>query len=517
MASNNSVVQSWRFFWIISAFLFLFTSLPFILNDYPGLADYANHLARLHLLTGHANGNWQQFYLVDHQLIANLALDTIGSYFVDLGLSVEDSLRLFAFITALVVIAGTYAIALALHKQPPWLVMWVFIFVFNRYYSWGFLNYFFSLGCGFLLLAFWILINKKPSSTVKYANMLLISILLIPLLISHLMGYGITLLCIFLYTLTYAISERENLIQLIKTLSLTSLMFLPSAWVYFFVLVHSGNGLDILYNEVLKSKVLAVLSPFGSYYSLLSLLFLASFILVLYIAMRNIFIQKLKIKAVVDQLLPNNIYLIPLAFLLLYLVLPSAMMGSAFLDKRLFVVVLLLLIATVKVKLDSKSASTIIAITLCTFIIKVYEVNKVWHLQTQAMNEISDAMNEVEMGSKVASYSFGDTKRMPIPPLQHAVSLAVFQRASFVPSIFAKPINLESIAFKDPNLDLVRNMGTYKYDYDQAKEVWTLFVDDCLRYDYVLVTYMTKRPTVPECYTKINNGEFFTLYKTNRS
>ncbi len=199
MEKINTLKDSWRIFWSCTLLLIGITLVPFIINDYPGLADYSNHLTRLHLLTGQASNGWHEFYSLKFELIPNLALDIIGSYFVELGLSPEVALRVFSAISILLVAAGTYAVSINLNKQPPWLAMWAFIFIFNRYFIWGFLNYFFSLGLAFLIFAFWIATQKSPNSNIQFLSKLAVSLLLMTSLLSHLMGYAIALICIFGY------------------------------------------------------------------------------------------------------------------------------------------------------------------------------------------------------------------------------------------------------------------------------------------------------------------------------
>ena len=103
---------------------------------------------------------------------------------------------------------------------------------------------------------------------------------------------------------------------------------------------------------------------------------------------------------------------------------------------------------------------------------------------------------------------------MPTPPLQHMVSLAAFLKGAFVPTLFAKPINEESIAFNPPYDKRAYTTGTYVYKDSLAIMRYVCdYHQNASYYDYVLVTYMTKKPKVPDCLNVIASGQHFNLYK----
>lgn len=471
------------------------------------MSDYPNHLARLHMLTNVANENWHHFFTVKHEIVANLALDLIASGLVKLGFTPELALKIFAALSYLLVVVGAYSVACVIHKDPPWLIIWVFIFAFNRYFIWGFLNYFFSVGLGLILFALWIK-SKSFSSQNQRVCQYLISVLLILVLVSHLMGYGIAVLCIFLYELCMKY-DQKNWSSTINHLIKISLYFIPSALFYFFVCQH-GSQHEIVYQNVLRSKVSGLLSPFLSYYLKLSVFIFLAFIASLVFAHKQM--QAMNVENV--KVSTHRLYLIPIVLFILSLTLPSAMMGSYYLDKRLFVVALILAVAVTNFKIQHKHANVIVAIGLISLIVKIIEVNSVWQTYSNSAEEIVQAFDGIEEKSKIESYSFGDDELMPVPPLQHMVSLATYLKGAYVPTIFAKPINEESIAFNPPYDKRAYTTGTYVY---KDSLVMMRFVCNYYKessyYDYVLVTYMNEIPKVPDCLAPISSGKHFKLYK----
>lgn len=274
MNKQTPTSTGWEYFWLVSLLLAGISIIPFLSNSYPGMSDYPNHLARLHMLTNVANDNWHHFYTVKHEIVANLALDLIASGLVKLGFTPELALKIFAALSYLLVVIGAYSVACAIHKDPPWLIIWVFIFAFNRYFIWGFLNYFFSVGLGLILFAFWIK-SKSFSSQNERICQYLISILLILALVSHLMGYGIAVLCIFLYELCMKY-DHKNWSSTVNHLIKISLYFIPSVLFYFFVCQH-GSQHEIVYQNVLRSKSIRLTFPFCFLFTQTVRIFLSSF------------------------------------------------------------------------------------------------------------------------------------------------------------------------------------------------------------------------------------------------
>lgn len=504
MPFNKNLQYSWLLFWAVASLLLALTIWPFATNQYPAMPDFANHLARLHLLTGQVHDGWQEYYYLHQEIVPNLALDIIASGFVSLGLSPRSALMLFAAITNILVVVGVISISYAINRRPPWLALWAFIFAFNRYFIWGFLNYFFSIGIGFLVFSLWVLADNK-----KYQNIwkLVLSFLMLTVLLSHLMGYGITLICIFAYEFSKTIQRRLNFSEQIKHLSKSCAYFLPSFLFYVFVCVH-GESHEIIYQDYLRSKVSGLISPFLSYNFLPAFIYIQGFIFVLYLISR----KKSGLKELINAHFPNGLFLLPLVFVFLFFVLPTAMMGSWYLDKRFFIVAVLIVIAISNIEISSKSVIAIIITVITLHVVKIYEVNNTWIKQSIVMPKISRALNTIPVNAKIESFSFGDSDIMPIPTIHHAVTMAITQRAALVPTLFALPVNLESVGYKNPYDEWAYSTGTF--NQNASLEILRYACDNW--YDYYLITYMNKVPKVPKCLQVMISDSNFTLYHVNR-
>lgn len=507
MIIHKDLENSWRLFWGVSFVMLALTLWPLIAYEYPAMPDYANHLSRLQMLTGYAHEGWQKYYYINHEIVPNLALDLIAHSFVKIGFTPEIALRLFTGLTLLILIAGTYSVAWVINRRPPWLAIWAFIFAFNRYFTWGFLNYFFSLGVGFLLFAGWIYVRNNQRINEPKIKLLFYSttsLLLLFVLLSHLMGYGLTLIFIFMYEFCRCLQVQFSLKKIINHLSKVVLVFVPSLLFYVFVCVHGANH-DVLFLDFFRSKVSALFGTFFSYNVFLTFVYIFAFLLTI-----RLMTNRLEgFKQIITKLYPSKLYLIPLSIFMLFLVLPSAMMGSYFLDKRILVVVMFLILAVTVFDVNEKKLLLIIVIMITAHLIKVIEVSHHWSKHSIAMHQISQALDKIELQSTIEGFAFGDDEKMPTPPLQHAVTLAISQRAAFVPTLFAFPINLESVGFKKPYDKEAYSTGTFSY---QRSLKW--MAHECENhFQYVLVTYMKYKPEVPSCLMPIAEGDYFVLYR----
>lgn len=509
MLKANRLVDSWLAFALIASCFTGLTLWPFIFNEFLGLADYANHLARLHLLTGHAQSGWEEYYYIDHAIVPNLALDIIAALFVECGLSPGVALRVFVALANLLVVFGViYISSRANDGRPPWLALWAFPIAFNRYFIWGFLNYYFAVGVGLFVFGLWVYGKRRRGGTLSFVDQASLSVALVFIMFGHLMGYAVTLLCMGLHTLSEMLRAQHGLRGAIRCAASGLLVILPSVLAYVFVCDHSASDYPIVYLDTLYSKLAGLASPFFAYDLRLAALAAVAFVASVLVAVAG------KNKTFKDMALgaySRSAWFVIVGLFIVFLLAPAGMMNSYFLDKRLFSPVSFVALGLLACRLNIPRASVITLLAFASHLLIVVSVHDVWQVHSRSMREIRSALERVELGSKIVGISFGDTHRMPIPPLQHAVTMAVYTRAAFVPSLFARPINAESVAFRD----------TYDYnprvqdarDYSlPAQEMAHLF-DSIDQYDYALVTHANQVPSIPGDLRMLAEGEHFRLFE----
>jgi hypothetical protein len=126
----------------------------------PPLADYPNHLARMHIL---ANGVQSEllgrFYTVSWSVIPNIAMDVIVPA-LDKFMPLEIAGKVFVTLILALLVSGSLALHYAIHKRlSPWPLL-VFLFLYNGIFLYGMVNYLFGIGLCLWAIAAWIETSK---------------------------------------------------------------------------------------------------------------------------------------------------------------------------------------------------------------------------------------------------------------------------------------------------------------------------------------------------------------------
>jgi len=135
---------------------------PIIHVANPMLADYPNHLARLFVAESlPGNAVLTQYYLARHDFYPYLSMDLIvWSLRPFLGL--EQAGKVFLVVALLMPLAGTMALARALHGRIGLWPLAASLVMFNLLLAWGFTTYLFALGLALYAFAGWITTERWP-------------------------------------------------------------------------------------------------------------------------------------------------------------------------------------------------------------------------------------------------------------------------------------------------------------------------------------------------------------------
>jgi hypothetical protein len=498
--------HQWNESWLIFGFVFVLfltiAAIPFFMYEIPALVDYPNHLARLHILAGMVPEGWQNYYYVNEKLVPNLGLDVIGLGMINLGATPNEALKIFTFFAYSLPVVAVGSLAWVLQRRPPWIMFLAFPLGFNRYFVWGFLNYFVSLGFGLILFSVWIYARNLSETKTRSAWMCLVGLLLVPTLLCHLMGYCIAVVCILTYELGRNIETKKNWLPDSKDFRLLFFVLLPSILIYLFAIDHS-SGLDVVYNEYFRSKASAIVSPFISYDFKLAAFYGGLIMGALFFLLRSNH----------QKLWPLSSIMPILCMTLIFTIAPAGMMGSDFLDKRLFIAVFIMILGLAAFRINHKGLLTLLVISSLIHIVRTIEVSNAWQLHSLAIKEIRHSLKNVPIGAKIVGYSYSDNDHMEFPPLQHAVMFAIIDRGAFVPSLFAQPFYGESVAYRSPK-SFQKTLDTAPFDKKGQTTIPSKFSLACTQYQYVLISHMQKRPLTPDCFHKIDGGTHHSLYST---
>ncbi|HVL36462.1 MAG TPA: hypothetical protein VM489_12395 [Burkholderiales bacterium] len=450
---------------------------PIWQSEHPGLADYPNHLARAHILVeSQLHGREHAYYEVRHAFVPNLALDVAVPLLAAAGLSTQDAMRVFTAAALLMPVAGTLALAWALQRAVPWLALLAFALAYSRYFAWGFLNYFFSIGIALLALAVWI--RWRAAAPLFVLGLLALA--------SHLMGFGVLAALVAAHELW----RRERRGALAAGLALGACAAL------YLVFAERALPLTFAWNDGLLTRLQHLASPWIAYEPVTGALVAAAMLIVLRVLHRR------------GRLVLQPGWL-PLAAVLavLLVAMPSMIMESHFVAARLVVVLALVLLACAALRAGWQAKLGVAALAVALAGTKVAEVSTVWSRWAAELPDYRRVVAAIPTQARVAWVVFGP-HRGPYPA-RHAAAFAVIEREAFVPSFFGFPFNGESVAFRPavrPLVELwIRDDVVVKPG--SRAPPWAPL---CGAYDVLLV--IGEPPNLPDCSSPLAIGGRAALY-----
>lgn len=141
--------------WMLTGFALLML-LPLLLVRYLPLMDYANHVARFHLLAHHDQlPYFSSYFRVAWQWVPNLGTDIIAQVLATF-LSTDNIENLIIVIILLVQFGGVVALSRAIHAAPQWGVFFALPLSYSYILMNGFANYLLAQGFMLLGLACWV-------------------------------------------------------------------------------------------------------------------------------------------------------------------------------------------------------------------------------------------------------------------------------------------------------------------------------------------------------------------------
>ena len=172
-----------RAFWVWGAFALALTlaAVPVFSTVLPPLVVYPNHLARMHLLAVGGDA----FYAVRWAALPNLAEDLIVPPLARL-VPLDVAAKLFlVMIFALTAGGAIWLNRVASGGWRLWPLL-AFLFLYNRIFLWGFLNYLFGVGVALCGAASWLALEGKRS----WLRILSSSVAALACYFSHVAAFG---------------------------------------------------------------------------------------------------------------------------------------------------------------------------------------------------------------------------------------------------------------------------------------------------------------------------------------
>jgi hypothetical protein len=488
--------------------LLLLATIPVWTHSLPPLADYINHLARMHVIAmSGKDANLSAYYYVEWQIIPNLMMDIIVPVFAR-ATNVYLAGQLFTVASFALIMSGVLALNRSLFGQwsaSPYIALPL---LYNYVFLVGVMNYIFGIGLALWALAVWIWLRER-----RWPLRLLVStVFAFVLFFCHLFALGLYGLGLLAYESWRLSAERRD------DLRRRLLDF-----------VASGAPIVAAASLLLASPTLSLANanewePRGKIDGLM-------YIIEVYSDVVALTLTAIFVGAIVWALRQRLLHIHRFAWVLLlistavYLTMPRTLFATYMADQRLPIGVAFMIIGSLNVRLHRRDVRRgFIGLVLFALAIRIIEVDATWAQLSETTKEFRQSVKRIKSGGKVlvayAERSGGDDVRDL--GLVHAACLAMIERSALVSTAFtvrgkqilhARPQYENIVDTEDGTPPSIGQLiiAAKRTTSDNADEYWRSWTSS---FDYLYVLFTDDDAPVPdpEHLRLVHDGERFQLY-----
>jgi hypothetical protein len=403
--------------------LLIVVLIPFTLVSPLPLSDYPNHVARMHILAHLSeSADLARHYLLHWEFIPNLAMDLLVPMLMP-PLSAEQASLAFAALAMFLMASGAIVLHRVLYGHWSLLPFAAFLFLYNRHFLWGFLNYLFSVGLALWMLAAHIHLRNRSDAL----RVVLFSLLSTALLISHLHAFASYAILVGGYEVSVAWRQREN--RPWRALLVAAAQFVLPAALFLSLSSTTERAGEIKWSAPVD-KLYGLLDMVNNYNLPLDI---ATFLILAGLVGVGILTRRLSI---------HRDLRLPLALLfIIYLCLPRLMFASFGADRRLLVMVALATVAALHLRIDTPRVRGMLAAGLVLlFLGRMTVIGMNWINADKVYQPILASIEQLPHGARVAVICGGDSfPYLANPPLDHVPNMAVVTKEAYLNTLFAEP------------------------------------------------------------------------------
>jgi hypothetical protein len=498
---------------LLFVLLFGAACIPVLTHQLPPFADYANHLARIHVInTIDKDPFLSRFYEIEWEIIPNLMIDLVLPLF-NRFMDIYAAGQLFTVLSFLLIVSGTVAFHRAVFGQWSAVPLFSVMLLYNGVLLVGVMNYVFGIGLALWALAGWLFLRER-SLPLRLA---VSAVFAVALFFCHLFAvglYGLGLLAIELHRLwewRSGLNWRRLLDFAATGLPFAPLLVLmatgptvaspghPAYWEFWGKLEGLEIALTVYYPEV----------GFG----IVAVLAIAAF---------------LGFRAGVLHFHPLGWFLLGVGGLV-YLAMPRAIFAAHLADQRLPIALAFMLIACFQLELRTRLVQrAFVTLLFAVVVVSVTEVQAVWNELSPRTQEFLNSVRTMERGSRVLVVhgSGGGEDKITNADIMHAASLATIERSALVTTAFTVP-GKHILQVREQYKRFVETEDRWPpslpYFLEVAergsparKHFWELWPR---HYDYVYILFTRQGWRCPDRkhLTLVHDGEGFQLYRVNNS
>lgn len=312
---------------VLLALVILLSGAPLWLPDVPPLTDLPGHMGRYAVqLSADRASPLSVWYAFDWHWIGNLGVDLLVQL-IGPWLGLEAATKLIVIAIPMLTAAGFVAVAKEVHGRIPPTAFLALPLAYNYAFNWGFVNFALSMGLAFLTFALWLRLAKVGRLRLRAVLFLVLSL---ALWTTHIFGWAMLCVLAFSAELVRQWDAGRRGMALLATAAANCLPLLPPLLPMALTFGEGGAGGQPFghtwFNWELKQRWLAsILRDRWEWLDIASITLLAS---VLVAALISWFVQRRR-----SEGLP---LVIAAAFMAgLYILMPFALLGSAYADMRL--------------------------------------------------------------------------------------------------------------------------------------------------------------------------------------
>ncbi len=408
-------------------FLFLLllalVAVPVLTHPVPPLSDYANHLARMHIIaTVSHNPDLARFYHIEWAVIPNLMMDLVVPL-MERFANVYVAGEIYTIASFALIVFGTLALNRALFGLWSATPLLAFPLLYNGIFLIGVMNYIFGIGLALLALAAWVSLRERGwRYPVAVACVL-------ALFLCHLVALGVYGIGVLAFEIARLLERRdEPLSRRFLSLCLAGLPFLAALPL---LALSPTLGLSGENYWQPQGKVAGVEMIINVYYDVVA------FGLTGAVAVAGVWALRRGLVRTASLLLPLLI-----VGALVYLALPRTAFATYMADQRVPVALAFMVLACVRVDLRGRMVRRGFVVLLVALLaIRVAEVQIMWTQLTQWTTGFQQSIAAIRPGSRVM-VAYADPRGGGNPKdlgLVHAACLAIIEKSALVTTAFTVP------------------------------------------------------------------------------
>jgi hypothetical protein len=457
-------------------FLLALVCYPVLVTQYPPLADYPNHLARIYVLAeGRASAFLGLYYTPMIQAQPNLAMD-LFVLAVHPPLSIEDAGKACILFSFLLIASGAHVLHRVVAQRWSLWPSVVLLFLYNRLFYWGFIGFMVGLGTMLYGVALWIAMRERP-----WQRLAASCAFAVVLYIVHLFAFCAYAVAIGGYELYGLIAARAGWRVWLRAAAMGGVQFIVPVALFVFV-SPTAEAVDRITWGIFFKKIAGLVYTTSSYNLVFDVLSLVVLVIIVLAAL------------VWRAASAPRALIIPFALLFaLGVAMPEQIFSSYFASERMPLILAFLALPCLVWVPERRGAELSATLAVGLLIaVKMTLVAQHWRTADRLYVEAVDAIKTIPHNARVSSVIvYNGGSMLPDTPFHEIASLSVLYSEAFVPSLFAWPYNAaQSVGFTEKGQALVRITPIHKVwlPSPDSREYDGMFREDMLRnYDYIFV------------------------------